>query len=106
MYALATLIGSVMGGIQALSRSTYAKLIPEDSQAYASYFNVYDVVEKLSIVTGTAMYGLIKQFAPEVRTSFLVLAGTFLLGFFLLGRLIGQQTPRVSAQPAGEPLRK
>lgn len=99
VYALATLIGSVMGGIQALSRSTYAKLIPEDSQAYASYFNVYDVVEKLSIVTGTAMYGLIKQFAPEVRTSFLVLAGAFLVGFFLLSRLIGSETAPAGVQP-------
>ncbi|MBC7919773.1 MAG: MFS transporter [Ferruginibacter sp.] len=101
VYALATLIGSVMGGIQALSRSTYAKFIPEDSRAYASYFNVYDVVEKLSIVTGTGMYGLVKQFTPDVRTSFLVLAGTFLLGFFLLARLI-PESPRVSTQPLRE----
>src|SRR5262249_31187892 len=47
-YALGALVGIVMGGIQALFRSTYAKLIPDNSHDHASYFSFYDVTEKIS----------------------------------------------------------
>ena len=52
-YLLAFVVGMVMGGIQSLSRSTYSKLIPEESTEHASYFSFYDVTEKLAIVLGT-----------------------------------------------------
>ena len=88
LYALATLIGLVMGGIQALSRSTYAKLIPENTPDTVSYFNFYDVVEKLSIVSGTLMYGLVTQLTGNVRSSFMVLACVFVVGLLFLSRII------------------
>ena len=44
-YIAAGLVGLVMGGIQALSRSTYSKLLPE-TEDHASYFSFYDVLEK------------------------------------------------------------
>ena len=43
------LIGMVMGGIQSLSRSTYAKLIPK-THNNAGYFSFYDVSEKLAMI--------------------------------------------------------
>ncbi|HEX6334242.1 MAG TPA: MFS transporter, partial [Flavisolibacter sp.] len=48
-YALAIAVGLVMGGIQALSRATYSKLMPltEDT---TSFFSFYDVTEKIAIV--------------------------------------------------------
>jgi len=98
VYALATLIGSVMGGIQALSRSTYAKLIPEGTPDTASYFNFYDVVEKLSIVSGTLMYGLVKQLTGDVRTSFLVLAGVFVIGLLFLSRIVREKKQPLYAE--------
>ncbi|HCW07858.1 MAG TPA: MFS transporter, partial [Cytophagales bacterium] len=44
-YTLAALLGFVMGGIQSMSRSTYAKLIPSESKDTASFFSFYDVME-------------------------------------------------------------
>src|SRR5690606_6239478 len=43
-YGIAVLVGFVMGGIQSLSRSTFSKLIPEDSRDNTSYFSFYDVM--------------------------------------------------------------
>ena len=50
-YVMATVAGLVMGGIQALSRSTYSKLLPETEDT-ASFFSFYDVAEKIGIVIG------------------------------------------------------
>ncbi len=46
-YVLAAVVGMVMGGVQSLSRATYSKLIPDDTQDTASYFSFYDVTEKV-----------------------------------------------------------
>src|SRR5690606_12986633 len=47
-YSLAVVVGFVMGGVQSMSRSTYAKLIPADTIDHASYFSFYDVADKIS----------------------------------------------------------
>jgi MFS transporter, UMF1 family len=83
-YILAFFVGLVMGGIQSLSRSTYAKLIPDDSTQHASYFSFYDVLEKLSIVMGTASYALIEQLTGSMRNSTLFLMLFFIIGFVLM----------------------
>ena len=85
-YALAALVGLVMGGIQALSRATYSKLLPETTD-HASYFSFYDVTEKVSIVLGTACYGLVEQLTGSMRNSVLFLAVFFILGLLLLMRV-------------------
>jgi MFS transporter, UMF1 family len=86
-YILAACVGLVMGGIQALSRATYSKLIPEDTVDNASYFSFYDVVEKLSIVLGTLAYGLATQLTGNMRASVLVVGVFFILGGLLLLRI-------------------
>ncbi|RYF81061.1 MAG: MFS transporter, partial [Chitinophagaceae bacterium] len=85
-FALAAVVGLVMGGIQALSRATYSKLLPE-TKDHASYFSFYDVTEKISIVLGTASYGLVEQFTGSMRNSVLFLALFFILGLLLLLRV-------------------
>jgi UMF1 family MFS transporter len=90
-YALAAVVGLVMGGIQALSRSTYAKLIPADTPDTASYFSFYDVTEKVSIVLGTAAFGLVQQLTGSMRNSVLVIGTLFVVGFVLLGLLARQK---------------
>lgn len=84
---LAGLVGIVMGGIQSLSRSTYAKIIPEDTTDHASYFSFYDVTEKISIVLGTFFYGLINQITGSMRMSSLALALFFITGLIFLSRI-------------------
>jgi UMF1 family MFS transporter len=83
-YALATAVGVVMGGIQSLSRATYAKLIPKNSIDHASYFSFFDVAFNLSIVVGTFSYGLVEQLTGSMRNSTLAIAGFFVIGLFLL----------------------
>jgi UMF1 family MFS transporter len=81
-YIAAGLVGMVMGGIQALSRSTYSKFIPETIDT-TSFFSFYDVSEKIGIVIGTFIYGFIAQ-----RTGSMRLATIFLGIFFLIGMLL------------------
>ncbi len=85
-YALAVLVGIVMGGIQSMSRSTYSKLIPENSIDNTSYFSFYDVLEKSSIVLGTFSFGFIEYISGSMRNSTLVLTVFFIVGVFLLVR--------------------
>ncbi|QIP14788.1 MFS transporter [Spirosoma aureum] len=89
-FALAAVVGLVMGGIQSLSRSTYSKLIPASNDT-ASYFSFYDVTEKLSIVFGTLVYGLIEQVTGSMRNSVLALLVLFVIGFVLLMRIPSQK---------------
>lgn len=94
-YAIAVAVGMVMGGIQSLSRATYAKLIPPDSHDYASYFSFYDVVFNVSIVLGTFSYGLVEQMTGSMRNSTLVLMSFFILGLIVLRRVRISFVPRV-----------
>jgi UMF1 family MFS transporter len=48
-YILASSVGLVMGGVQAIARSTYSKFLPETTD-HASYFSFFDVTEKIGIV--------------------------------------------------------
>lgn len=90
-YALAGVVGLVMGGIQALSRATYSKLIPTNTTDHASYFSFYDVTYNISIVVGTFSYGLIESITGSMRNSALALALFFFVG---LGLLILIKIPR------------
>ena len=74
-YIAAGLVGMVMGGIQALSRSTYAKLMPE-TQDTTSFFSFYDVAEKIGIVLGTFIYGALGQGSGDLRNG-IIMFGVF-----------------------------
>ncbi len=55
-YVLAVIVGLVQGGIQALSRSYYARLIPVEKSA--EYFGFYNMVGKFSAIIGPALMGM------------------------------------------------
>jgi len=90
-YMLAATVGLVMGGIQALSRATYTKLIPDDTKDTASYFSFYDVTEKTSLVLGTFTFGFIESFTGSMRNSILALLVYFVIGLLLLARIPSQK---------------
>lgn len=90
-FVLAFIVGLVMGGIQSLSRSTFAKLIPQDTIDHASYFSFYDVTYNISIVVGTFCYGLIDQITNSMRNSTLALMLFFIVG---MGFLVLLKLPR------------
>ncbi len=83
-YIIAAFVGLVMGGIQSLSRSTYTKLIPEDTEDTTSYFSFYDVLEKGAIVVGTFTFGIVNQVMGSMRNSLLSLAVFFVVGSLIL----------------------
>lgn len=85
-YIAAGLVGIVMGGIQALSRSTYSKFLPETTDT-TSFFSFYDVAEKIGIVIGTFLYGFVAQFTGSMRNSTIFLGLFFLIGAILLLRV-------------------
>ena len=98
-YILAALLGAVMGGVQSLSRATYAKLLPEsdaknNGQHVTSYFSFYDVLEKVSIVVGTFLNGFITQLSDgNMRNSMLILGC-----FFIVGALVMSKVKVISGQ--------
>lgn len=96
-YALAAVVGSVMGGIQSLSRSTYSKFIPATTIDHASFFSFYDVTEKVSIVLGTLAYGMIAHYTGSMRYSILAIIGFFVLGLLFLLLVRGKRP--MEAQP-------
>jgi len=83
-FALAGVVGLVMGGIQSQARSTWAKLIPEDSVDTASFFSFFDVTEKAAIVIGMFSFGFIEHLTGNMRNSTLVLSIYFLLSLSVL----------------------
>lgn len=86
-YITAACVGLVMGGIQSLSRSTYSKLIPDQSEDTASYFSFFDVSEKIGIVIGMFMYGFVAEITGSMRYSILFLTSFFVIGVILLYRV-------------------
>ena len=85
-YVTAAFVGLVMGGIQALSRSTYSKFLPKTLDT-TSYFSFYDVAEKVGIVIGMSLYAFIAQVSESVRNSVLFVGLAFVAGIVLLFRV-------------------
>lgn len=85
-YALACCVGVVMGGVQSLSRSTYAKFLPE-TKDHASYFSFYDVTEKIGIVLGTFFFGFMEYIMDDIRASILSIIFFFVVGLLLIFRV-------------------
>jgi len=91
-YLLAVGVGIVMGGIQSLSRSTYSKLLPENTTDTTSFFSFYDVLEKGAIIVGTFSFGFIEQLTGSMRNSVLALSAFFIVGLLMLMRVNIRQT--------------
>lgn len=85
-YGLACAVGIVMGGVQALARSTYSKYLPE-TEDHASYFSFYDATEKIGIVTGTLFFGLMEIGFESIRYSVVSVAFFFIVGLLMLFRI-------------------
>jgi len=80
-------LGLIFGGIQALSRSTYSKLIPTTEDT-TSYFSFYDISEKVAIVFGMFLFGFVDQITGSMRNSILFFMVFFFVGALLLNRML------------------
>jgi UMF1 family MFS transporter len=83
--ALAVLIGLVLGGTQALSRSLYSLLVPRGREA--EYFSLYQAAERGTSWFGTLVFGVVQQVTDSYRLAIVALVVFFVLGGALLARV-------------------
>lgn len=96
-YIAGAFIGLVMGGIQSLSRSTYAKIIPKTDNN-AGYFSFYDVCEKVAMMCGLVIWGYMDLLTGSMRYSIMSLVIWFSISLVLLLWL--QRIPNRKARAA------
>ncbi len=93
-YGLAMTIGLVQGGIQSLSRSCYARIIPVDKSA--EFFGFYNMLGKFAVVLGPVMMGVVGLISDSPRLALLSIVVLFLAGGWLLSRVDLDQARRNS----------
>jgi UMF1 family MFS transporter len=84
-YLLAFAIGLAQGGIQALSRSFYARMIPEGHTA--EFFGFYNMLGKFAAILGPLMIGLVGAMTGSPRAGILSLLALFIAGAIMLARV-------------------
>ena len=84
-YCIAVLVGLVQGGVQSLSRSFYARLVPEGKSA--EFFGFYNLLGKFAALIGPPLFGLFGAWFGDVRYSMISLILLFVIGGFLLSRV-------------------
>jgi UMF1 family MFS transporter len=92
-YLMGGILGLVLGATQSLARSTYSKLLPE-TEDHATYFSFYDVTEKIAIVLGMFIFGLLISITDSMQWSVLFLAIFFLISFIILSTIKGTKYVR------------
>ena len=84
-WILAICVGLFQGGIQALSRSEFGKLIPKDNAN--EYYGFFDIFGKYAAVMGTFLVSVFTQLTGNPSIGVLSIAVLFLVGFVLLVRM-------------------
>lgn len=84
-WVIAFLVASSMGGLQALSRSYFGRLIPLEKSA--QFFGFYNVFGKFAAITGPLLMGVVTHATGESRWGVLSVLGLFLIGAILLSRV-------------------
>ena len=86
---LAVLVGTAQGGIQALSRSYYGKLVPP--QHAGEYFGFFDIFGKFSAVIGPALFGFVAQITGVTNFGVLAVMLMFIIGGGIFMLLVPRQ---------------
>lgn len=81
-FVAGIIVGIVLGGSQALSRSFYGSMIPEE--ASAEFYGFYTVFSKFSAICGPFVFAIVRQTTGSARNSILSIAVFFMLGLVLL----------------------
>lgn len=84
-WILAVLVGTSQGGIQALSRSYFGRLVPKDRSS--EFFGFYNILGKFSAVLGPILVGVVTQLTGQSRIGAASLAILFVLGLGIFGAL-------------------
>ena len=94
-YVLAILIGLFQGGIQALSRSLYTRIIPAEKSA--EFFGFYNMLGKFAAIIGPALMGTISLVTGSARLGILSILLLFILGAFFLNKVDLDEGKRLAA---------
>ena len=81
-WVLATLVGTVQGGIQAVSRSYFSKLVPPEKAG--EYFGFFEIFGKFAAIMGPLLYALTKSFTGRSSFSILSVILLFVVAFLIL----------------------
>lgn len=81
-WIMAGLVGTVQGGIQAISRSYFGKLIPPERSN--EFFGFFDIFGKFAAVIGTFLYGLIAGITGSSAQGILSVSALFIIAFIIL----------------------
>jgi UMF1 family MFS transporter len=81
-WVLGAVLGLILGGSQALSRSLFSQMIPANREA--EYFSFYEISQRGTSWIGPAVFGLAVQFTGTQRIALLTLIGFFAVGLILL----------------------
>jgi UMF1 family MFS transporter len=84
-YIVAVVVGWVLGGVQALSRSLYATMIPEE--ASAEFFGFFSVFSKFSAIWGPLVFSIVSHRTGSGRPAILSIVAFFVIGGLLLARV-------------------
>lgn len=84
-YMLAVAVGLVQGGIQSLSRSLFARLVPVAQKA--EFFGFYNMLGKFAAVIGPLLVGVTGVITNDPRMGILSVLALFAIGAFLLSRV-------------------
>ena len=90
-WILAICVGLFQGGVQALSRSEYGKLIPQEKAN--EYYGFFDIFGKYAAVMGTLLVSLFTQLTGNASWGVLSIAVLFIVGFVLLCRMPEEASP-------------
>lgn len=91
-YCVAAVVGILMGGTQSLARATFSKLLVHvGTNRPATFFSLYDMMEKVGIVAGTLLFGVVTQIAG-MRVAIFPIMLFFALGLILLQRVPWQRS--------------
>ncbi|MFE0459324.1 MFS transporter [Kitasatospora sp. NPDC058965] len=101
-FALAAMIGLVLGGSQALSRSLFSHLIPAGKEA--EYFSVYKVSDRGTSWMGPLVFGLAYQLTGSYRLAIISLLVFFVIGFVVLMKVPVRRAIEAVGNPVPERL--
>lgn len=84
-WVLAVAVGCFQGGIQALSRSYFAKIIPEN--ASGEYFGLFDICGKGASFLGTMLIGVVTQITDKQNIGVAALSIMFVIGYLIFNKV-------------------
>lgn len=99
-FLLASAIGLVLGGSQALSRSLFSHLVPPGKEA--EYFSAYEMSDRGMSWLGPLLFGITYQFTGSYRDAIISLVAFFVIGFVLLARVPVRRAIGAAGNPVPE----